>query len=53
MLARNVKNNQLDIPEYLQQYAFYQDESGILPLTINKVYVVSGIRYIGKDTFIL
>lgn len=53
MLVIADKNDQSDLPDDISKYAFGQDESGRLPLTIGKKYVVSGVRHVMSEDFYL
>lgn len=53
MLVKNTKNQSTDLPDHLRDYAFGQNESGVLPLTPDKKYVVSGVRTVDGNRFYL
>lgn len=53
MVVENLHNSQEDIPERFRQYAFGQDDSGKLPLTINKKYVVAATKVVNNQEFYL
>lgn len=53
MLVTCHKDRQSDIPEQFRRYAFGQDDTGKLPLTIGKKYVVSAIKYVAHMPFLL
>lgn len=53
MIVKSTKNQSSNLPKDLQGYAFGQDESTTLPLTLEKQYVVSGIRTIDDNRFFL
>lgn len=53
MLVSNISNNTSSIPDHLQNYAFGQDETGVVPLTPDKKYVVSGVRVVDDNRFYL
>lgn len=53
MLVACKRNTILGLPEELRNFAFGQDEQGLLPLTIGKKYVVSACQRVKGDTFFL
>jgi hypothetical protein len=53
MIVKNIHNSQSDIPENFRQYAFGQDDSGKLPLTNDKKYVVASVKTVKGQEFYL
>ena len=53
MIVIAKKRRQKDLPTELQHYAFSQDKQHNLPLTIDKKYVVAGIRETLNNKFYL